>query len=103
LIKENLSKVLYKGSYISFYLSPYISKKPECVKQSGIYSLNASKSCGLEVGGNYFINFNENYSLMVGAHAGYSARNFKLFISKSDFDPNLKNNINFQRRLTQRF
>ncbi|HXR85290.1 MAG TPA: hypothetical protein VN722_13335 [Hanamia sp.] len=101
LIKEALSKVLFKGSYFSFYLSPYISQKPKCVKQSGRYALNASESSGLEAGGNYFINFNENYSLIVGAHAGYSGRNFKLFISKSDFDPNLKDDINFQGRMTK--
>jgi len=103
LINENISKVLFKGSYFSFYLSPYISQKANCVKQSGTYSLNASKSSGIEAGGNYFINFNKSYSIIVGAHAGISGRNFKLFISKSDFNPNLKNDINFNGRLTKDF
>lgn len=101
LIKENISKVLFKGNYFSFYFSPYISQKAKCVKQSGTYSLNASKSSGIEAGGNYFINFNENYSLILGAHAGFSGRNFKLFISKPDFNPNLKNDINFRGALTK--
>ena len=37
----------------------------------------------------------------MGAHVGYSGRDFKLFISRSDFNPNFKNDINFQRRLTK--
>lgn len=103
LIKGNISKVLFKGSYFSFYLSPYISQKAKCINQSGSYPLRASKYSGLEAGGNYFINFNENYSLILGAHAGFSGRNFKLFISKSDFSPNLENDINFRGRLTKDF
>lgn len=103
LINENISKVLFKGSYFSFYLSPYISQKGKCLKQSGAYTLNASKSSGIEAGGNYFINFNENYSLIMGAHAGFSGRNFKLFIAKTDFNPNLENDINFRGTLTRDF
>jgi hypothetical protein len=102
-VKKNISKVLYQGSYFDFYLSPYISQKAETLKQSGSYPLNASKSSGLEAGGNYFINFNKIYSIIVVAHVGYSGRNFKLFISKSDFDPNLKNNINFNGPLSKDF
>jgi hypothetical protein len=101
LIKENISKALFKGNYFSFYLSPYISQKAICINESGSYPLSASKSSGIEAGGNYFINFNENYSLIIGAHAGFSGRNFKLFISRSDFNPNLANDINFKGRFTK--
>lgn len=101
LIKENISLVLFKGNYFSFYLSPYISQKAKSVMQSGAYSLGTLKSSGIEAGGNYYINFNEKYSLIIGAHAGFSGRNFKLFISKSDFDPNLRTDINFRGRLTK--
>lgn len=102
-IKKNISKALYQGSYFDFYLSSYISQKAETLKQSGTYRLNTSKSSGLEGGGNFFINFNKSYSIIMGAHVGYSGRNFKLFISKSDFDPNLENNINFNGRLSKDF
>jgi hypothetical protein len=101
LREKIISKVLYKGSFFSFYLNPYISQKAKCVRQSGDYPLNAAVSSGLEVGGNYFINFNNNYSLVVGAHAGFSGRNFILFIPKSDFSPNLENNIDFHGRVTK--
>ncbi|MEP6949405.1 MAG: hypothetical protein ABI863_09030, partial [Ginsengibacter sp.] len=76
---EAISKVLFKGNYFAFHLSPYISQKAKALNQSGAYPLNAANSSGLGAGGNYFINFNENYSLIVGAHAGFSGRNFKLF------------------------
>ncbi|MEO8853225.1 MAG: hypothetical protein ABI359_05575 [Ginsengibacter sp.] len=102
-IKENISNALFKGNYFSFYLSPYISQKGKCINQTGSYPLSASISSGIEAGGNYFINFNENYSLITGAHAGFSGRNFKLFISGSDFNPNLANDINFKGRLTKDF
>lgn len=101
LKKENISKVLFKGNYFSLYLSPFVAQKARCISQSGTYPLSASKSSGIEAGGNYFINFNENYSLIAGAHAGFSGRNFELFISKSDFNPNLENDINFRGRLTK--
>lgn len=100
-IKENISKVLFKGNYFGFYLNPYLAQKGKPVRQSGAYSLGASNTPGMEVGGNYFINFNETYSLIVGAHAGFSGRNFELFVSKSDFNPNLQNDINFRGRLTK--
>jgi hypothetical protein len=100
-VKENISKVLFKGNYFAFYLSPYISQRANTMRQSGAYSLGAAKSSGIEAGANYFINFNNNYSLIVGAHAGFSGRNFKLLISKNDFTPHLQNDINFQGRLTK--
>lgn len=101
LIKENISKVLFKKNYFGFYLSPYIAQKGMPVRQSGAYSMSASNEAGIEACGNYFINFNKNYSLIVGAHAGFSGRDFELFISKSDFTPNLQNDINFRGALTK--
>lgn len=98
---QAISKVLFKGNYFAFYLSPYISQKAKAVRQSGAYSLGAANSSGIEAGGNYFINFNDNYSLITGAHAGFSGRNFKIFILKSDFTPNLQNDINYKGRLTK--
>ena len=100
-IRENISKVLYKGSWFSFYLSPYRAEKGKPVSQSGAYSMSASNQPGIEVGCNYFINFSKNYSLTVGAHVGFSGRDFKLFIPKSDFSPDLQNNINFRGALTK--
>jgi len=101
LIKENISKVLFKNNYFGFYLSPYIAHKGNPVRQSGAYSMSASNLPGIELGANYFINFNKTYSLIVGAHAGFSGRNFELFISKSDFTPNLQNDINFRGGITK--
>ncbi|HEV8084232.1 MAG TPA: hypothetical protein VGP55_13580 [Chitinophagaceae bacterium] len=93
--RESVSKVLYKGNYFAIYLSPYMSQKAKTVKQSGAYSLGAANSSGIEAGGNYFINFSKDYSLIAGAHVGFSGRNFKLFISKDDFTPNLQDDIKF--------
>lgn len=100
-IKKNIPKVLFHGSWFGFYLSPYSTEKGKPVRQSGPYSMGASNVGGIEAGGNYFINFNKDYSLIVGAHIGFSGRNFKLFIPKSDFTPNLQDDIDFRGRLTK--
>lgn len=78
-----------------------MSQKAKTVRQSGPYSLGAANDLGIEAGVNYFINFNNNYALIAGAHVGFSGRNFKLFISKGDFTPNLQDNINFMGRQTK--
>jgi hypothetical protein len=99
--KKALSKALFKRSWFGFYLSKYNAEKGKPVRQTGAYSMSASSVAGIEAGGNYYINFNKDYSLIVGAHVGFSGRNFKLFIPKSDFTPNLENDINFRGRLTK--
>ena len=101
-IKKNISKVLFKRSWFGFYLSRYNAEKGKPVRQSGAYLMSASSVAGIEAGGNYFINFNKDYSLIVGAHVGFSGRNFKLFIPKSDFTPNLQDDIRFPRTPHQR-
>ncbi len=99
--KKVLSKVLFNRSWFGFYLSRYNAEKGKLVRQSGDYSMSATSVGGVEAGGNYFINFNKDYSLIVGAHVGFSGRNFKLFIPKSDFTPNLQDDIDFRGRLTK--
>lgn len=103
LIIENVSKVLFKGNFFGFYINPYVAQKANCKSYTGAYSLKALNSWGIEAGGIYFINFNKSYSLIVGAHAGFSGRNFKLFISKSDFTPALKDDIDLGKRETMDF
>ena len=100
-IKKNIPKVLFHGSWFGFYLSPYSAEIGKPIRQSGPYSLSAANIPGIEAGANYFINFNKDYSLIVGAHVGFSGRDFKLFIPKSDFNPNLQNDINFRGALTK--
>ena len=100
-IKRNISKALFHGSWFGFYLSPYSTEKGKPVRQSGPYSMGASNVGGIEAGANYFINFNKDYCLIVGAHVGFGGRNFKLFIPKSDFTPNLQDDIDFRGRLTK--
>ena len=100
-IKKNISKVLFKRSWFGFYLSRYNAEKGKPVRQSGAYLMSASSVAGIEAGGNYFKNFNKDYSLIIGAHVGFSGRNFKLFIPKSDFTPNLQDDIDFRGRLTK--
>ncbi len=99
--KKALSKVLFKRSWFGFYLSRYNAEKGKPVRQSGAYAMSSSSVAGIEAGGNYYVNFNKDYSLIAGARVGFSGRNFKLFIPKSDFTPNLQDDINFRGRLTK--
>jgi hypothetical protein len=91
---DAISKELFSGSYFTFYSSYYASNKAKIVKESGEYSIKSTKVAGVEGGANFFINFNKNYSIITGIHAGASGRNLGIFISKSDFDPALKKDLN---------
>lgn len=94
LRKEAISKVLAKGSYFSFYASYYASQKAKIVKESGEYSIKSTEVAGVEGGASFFINFNNNYSIITGIHVGASGRNAGTFISKSEFNPALKKDFN---------
>lgn len=91
---EAISKVLDKGSYFSFYASYYASQKAKIVKESGEYSIKSTEVGGVEGGASFFINFNNNYSIITGIHVGESGRNAGTFISKSEFNPALKKDFN---------
>src|SRR5690348_652870 len=91
---EAISKVLFKGCYFSFYGSWYASQKAKIVKDSGNYSIHSTSVGGVEGVASLFINFNKNYSIVTGVHAGASGRNAGTFISKSDFNPALKKDFN---------
>ena len=91
---EAISKVLFKGFYSSFYASYYASQKAKIVKESGEYSIRSTQVGGVEGGANFFINFNKDYSIITGLHAGASGRNAGTFIARSDFNPPLKKDFN---------
>lgn len=88
--KSKLEVELFGKKSISFSISPYLVDKAKATPMSGSYRLRTLYMNGFEAGPNYYINFNKNYSLIIGLHGGAAARNFKLFISKNDFNPNLK-------------
>lgn len=98
-----LNETLFKGSYFSFSVTPYISHKAKILRQSGEYAPGSTNMHGIEAGGNYFINFNKNYSLIMGLHGGASARNYVLHISKNDFIPQLDRDVDEQKGLTRTY
>jgi hypothetical protein len=94
LKKDKISTILLNHSFLGFSVSPYIANKAKATPISGNYHLKTVYQEGFEAGADYHFNFNTNYSLIVGLHGGAAARTFKLFISKSDFNPNLKFDVN---------
>lgn len=101
LHQKLLSETLFKGSHFSFSITPYISQKAKITKESGEYFPGATNMHGLEVGANYHIHLKKDYSLIIGLHGGASARNYKLFISKNEFTPPLKRDVNEERGFTR--
>jgi len=89
-----------RKSGISFSISPYVVNKAKATPSSGAYRLKPIYMYGFEAGPNYHININNNYSLIIGLHGGGAATNYKLFISKSDFNPNLNFDVHEDGQLT---
>ncbi len=98
-----VEKTLFSGSHFSFSVIPYLSQKAKITKESGEYALTSTIMHGIEAGGNYHINFNKNYSLVIGLHGGASARNANVFIHKEDFNPQLQVNVNDNGALTREY
>ena len=94
LKNDKISNVLFTHPFLSFSVSPYIVNKVKATPISGNYHLKTVYQEGVEAGADYHFNFNKNYSLIVGLHGGAAARGFKLFITRSDFNPNLKFDVN---------
>lgn len=87
-------KELFNGAYFSFYANYYGVNNAKIVKESGNYSLRSTKVGGIEGGAGFFMNFNNDYSIITGIHAGAAGRNAGIFISKSDFNPALRQDFN---------
>jgi hypothetical protein len=92
--------VLFGTSAMSFSISPYLANKAKTQFLSGNYPLKTLYMPGFEAGINYHVHLNKNYSIIFGLHGGAAARNFKLFISKTDFNPNLNFDVNEDGQLT---
>jgi hypothetical protein len=95
---DQKSNILLTHSFLSFSVSPFIVNKAKATPVSGNYHLKTIYMEGIEAGPNFHFNFNKSYSLIVGLNGGVAARNFKLFISRSDFTPNLKFNVDENTR-----
>jgi len=98
---DKISQDLFAHSFFSFSVLPYVVNKAKATALSGPYHLRTFYTKGVEAGPDYYINFNKSYRLIVGIHGGVAARNFGLFISKSDFHPNLDFDVNEIGRFTR--
>lgn len=98
-----VEKNLFNGSHFSFSVISFMSQKAKITKESGDYSISSTTMHGIEVGGNYHINFNKNYSLIIGLHGGTSARNYDLSIHKEDYNPQLQFDVVENTALTRQY
>lgn len=94
LFKSELQKGILGRRSLSFSIMPYIVNKAKATPLSGAYHLKTIYMNGFEAGPDYYFNISKYYSILVGIHGGAASRNFKLFISKTDFNPNLKFDVN---------
>ncbi len=78
---------IFSSNHISFTLIPLINEKARIKAETGPYTLGSKPVRGVEVGFNYHMNFDVNYSIIYGIHGGVSVRNYSLFVPKEDFTP----------------
>lgn len=98
---DSLIKIInLNRSLFGFSISPYLVDKARTHSMAGNYSLQAIYMYGFEAGPNYHININHSYSVVIGIHGGAAATNYKLFIRRSDFNPNLGGDVNDNGQLT---
>jgi hypothetical protein len=95
-----VKSALLNRSFFGFSILPYVVNKAKATPLSGAYHLETIYMYGFEAGPNYHVNINKNYSLIIGLHGGAAATNYKLFISKSDFNPNLNFDVHEDGQLT---
>ncbi|MEP6949406.1 MAG: hypothetical protein ABI863_09035 [Ginsengibacter sp.] len=101
---DSMPRMVHLGrSSLSFSISPYIVNKARAQPIAGNYHLKTIYANGFEAGLDYHINLSECYSISVGMHGGAAARNYKLFISKNDFNPNLNFDVNENGQLTSEY
>ncbi|HEV8083709.1 MAG TPA: hypothetical protein VGP55_10925 [Chitinophagaceae bacterium] len=101
--KSEFDRVLYSHSHFSFTISPYIVNKAKAIPLSGSYHLNSIYMYGFEGGTDYHSRFSRTTSAIIGFHGGLAARNYKLFISKNDFTPNLQYDFIANGALTREY
>lgn len=93
-------KVSFSRSFIGFTITPYVVNKAKATPLSGSYHLKTIYMYGFEGGPDYYFNINNNYSILIGLHFVAAATNYKLFISKRDFNPNLNFDVYDDGQLT---
>lgn len=101
--KEAIDKVLFSKGYVGFSLITQWVQKANTKHIQGPYKLGASNTSGVELGLNYYRNFNKKYTLVTGIHAGASGRTHKLFIRGNDFTPPLSYDVEHGPQLTRIF
>ena len=99
--RDSLRKtVSIGGSFFDFTISAYVVNKAKATPLSGAYHLKTIYMYGFEGGPDYYFNINNSYSIIIGLHFVAAETNYKLFISKSDFNPNLNFDVNDDGQLT---
>ena len=98
--KEAVDKVLYSKGYVGFSFTPQWVHKASIKHIQGPYKLGASNTLGVELGLNYYRNFNKKYTLVTGIHVGASGRTHKLSIRGNDFTPPLGYDVQHGPQLT---
>lgn len=90
LHRENfLTDFVFTGNHIQFTFSTLSVLKARLKNETGNYPVNTRAALGLLLGFKYQINFNNEYSLIIGPEAVVAGRNFNTSFNKNDFSPAL--------------
>jgi hypothetical protein len=91
-----LKDFVFKGNHIDFNFSVLSAFKSRLKGITGNYPVSTTATPGLVLSFKYRINFNNYYSLITGAEAIVTGRNFVTSFNKNDFSPPLDKDYKLQ-------
>lgn len=90
LKRENfLADYVFQGNHIQFNFATFATLKARLKKESGNYPVGSKQTLGFLLSFKYQVNFNNQYSLIIGPEAILLGRNINIYFSKNDFVPTL--------------
>jgi len=92
--KEVLADHVFRSNHFQFIISPLSVFKAKLSRQTGSYPAGSGAVPGLAAGFKYQINFNKQYSLMIGPELELLSWKFFVAFKKGDFSPALAADYN---------
>ncbi len=86
-----LKNYVFKGNHLQFNFASFATVKARLKKESGNHPVTTKQALGFLLSFKYQVNYNNEYSLIVGPEATLLGRNLITSFKKNDFSPALEN------------
>lgn len=92
LKRENfLTDYVFQGNHVQFNFATFATLKARLKKESGSHPVTTKPALGFLLSFKYQVNYNNEFSLIVGPEATLLGRNLITSFKKNDFSPALEN------------